>query len=98
MKDGLEVDRVDFFRLIEGQANLSAAALASSHKRLSEKVYTLLSHEWAIIENIEEKYIEVLKDLEPGNGVIVLASLLMKFLVHKKETDLVDKLKVSWYK
>lgn len=82
-------------RLIEAQANLSAAALASADKKLSEKVYTLLAHEWSAIEDIEVIYVDNLTKLEVGNGAIILASLLTKYLVAIKRNDLVDQLKVS---
>lgn len=82
-------------RLIEAQANLSAAALAATDKKLSEKVYTLLAHEWTAINDIEVIYVDNLTKLELGNGVIILASLLSKYLVVTKRNDLVEQLKVS---
>ncbi|XP_012231678.1 stalled ribosome sensor GCN1 [Linepithema humile] len=80
-------------RLIEAQANLSAAALASTDKKLSEKVYTLLAREWTTIKDvygIELFYVANLTKLEIGNGVIILASLLTKYLVAMKRDDLVE--------
>lgn len=83
-------------KLIEAQANLSSAALASvDNKKLANKVYTLFAHEWAAIKNIEVIYMENLTKLELGNGVIILASLLMKYLVAAKRHDLVEQLKVN---
>lgn len=82
-------------KLIEAQANLSSAALASVDKKLANKVYTLFAHEWAAIKNIEVIYVENLTKLELGNGVIILASLLMKYLVAAKRHDLVEQLKVN---
>lgn len=82
-------------KLIEAQANLSAAALASADKKLSNKVYTLLAHEWTTIKDIEVTYLENLTKLEVGNGVIILASLLTQYLVATKRNDLVEQLKVS---
>lgn len=82
-------------KLIEAQANLSAAALASADKKLANKVYTLFAHEWSAINNIEVIYVENLTKLEVGNGVIILASLLTKYLVSTKRNDLVEQLKVS---
>lgn len=81
-------------KLIEAQANLSAAALASVNKKLANKVYTLLAHEWIAIVDIET-YAEHLTKLELGNGVIILASLLTRYLVATKRNDLVEQLKVS---
>lgn len=81
-------------KLIEAQANLSAAALASADKKLANKVYMLLAHEWEAIKDIEP-YVEHLIKLELGNGVIILASLLTKYLVATKKNDLVEHLKVS---
>jgi len=81
-------------KLIEAQANLSAAALASANKKLANKVYTLLAHEWVAIADIEI-YVGHLTKLELGNGVIILASLLTKYLVATKRNDLVEQLKVS---
>jgi len=81
-------------KLIEAQANLSAAALASANKKLANKVYTLLAHEWVAIADIEI-YVGHLTKLELGNGVIILASLLTKYLVTTKRNDLVEQLKVS---
>lgn len=82
-------------KLIEAQANLSAAALASADRKLANKVYALLAHEWTAIKNIEVIYVENLTKLELGNGVIILASLLTKYLVATKRNDLVEQLKVS---
>ncbi|GAB1860935.1 Translational activator GCN1 [Camponotus japonicus] len=82
-------------KLIEAQANLSSAALASVDKKLANKVYTLFAHEWAAIKNIEVIYVENLTKLELGNGVIILASLLMKYLVAAKRHDLVEQLKIN---
>ncbi|XP_011149210.1 eIF-2-alpha kinase activator GCN1 [Harpegnathos saltator] len=82
-------------KLIEAQANLSAAAVASNDERLSNKVYTLLAHEWTTIKNIEIIYVENLTKLEIGNGTIILASLLTKYLVASKRNDLVEQLKVN---
>lgn len=81
-------------KLIEAQANLSAAALASADKKLVNKVYTLLAHEWVAIADIEI-YVGHLTKLELGNGVIILASLLTRYLVATKRNDLVEQLKVS---
>lgn len=81
-------------KLIEAQANLSAAALASADKKLANKVYTLLAHEWVAIADIET-YAGHLTKLELGNGVIILASLLTRYLVSTKRNDLVEQLKVS---
>lgn len=83
-------------KLIEAQANLSAAALAAMDKKLTEKVYILLAHQWSSVKEIEIKYLETLTKLEVGNGVIVLASLLTRYLVHTKKSELVGKLKVSF--
>lgn len=80
-------------RLIEAQANLSAAALASADKKLTNKVYMLLAHEWTIATGIEVIYVENLRKLELGNGVIILASLLTRYLVIKRD-DLIERLKV----
>ncbi|KAM0733122.1 Stalled ribosome sensor GCN1 [Formica fusca] len=82
-------------KLIEAQANLSAAALASADKKLANKVYTLFAHEWTAIKNIEVNYVENLTKLEVGNGVIILASLLTKYLVSTKRNDLVEQLKTN---
>jgi hypothetical protein len=90
-----ELDTQILLRLIEAQANLSAAALASTDKRLSEKVYTLLAREWTAVKDIEVIYVDNLTKLELGNGVIILASLLTKYLVATKRNDLVEQLKVS---
>ncbi|XP_011647093.1 eIF-2-alpha kinase activator GCN1 [Pogonomyrmex barbatus] len=81
-------------KLIEAQANLSAAALASADKKLTNKVYTLLAHEWVAIANIET-YAGHLTKLELGNGVIILASLLTRYLVTTKRSDLVEQLKTN---
>ncbi|KAF7417549.1 hypothetical protein HZH68_000202 [Vespula germanica] len=80
-------------KLIEAQANLSAASLASTDKKLSDKTYTLLAHEWSSVKDIEIKYVETLVKLEIGNGVIVLASLLTKYLVNTKKGELIEQLK-----
>ena len=80
-------------KLIEAQANLSAATLASADKKLANKVYTLLAHEWKAIIDIEP-YVTHLIKLELGNGIIILASLLTKYLVATKKSDLVEHLKV----
>lgn len=99
-------------KLIEAQANLSAAALASADKKLANKMYTLLAYEWSAIKvfqviyventyewsaikDIEVIYVENLTKLELGNGVIILASLLTKYLVATKRNDLVEQLKVN---
>ncbi|CAL7933790.1 unnamed protein product [Xylocopa violacea] len=82
-------------KLIEAQANLSAAALASMDKKLTEKVYVLLAHQWSNVKDIEIVYLETLTKLEVGNGVIVLASLLTKYLVNTKKSELVVKLKTN---
>ncbi|KMQ96025.1 translational activator gcn1 [Lasius niger] len=82
-------------KLIEAQANLSAAALASADRKLANKVYALLAHEWTAIKNIEVIYVENLTKLELGNGVIILASLLTKYLVATKRNDLVEQLKTN---
>lgn len=84
-------------KLIEAQANLSAAALASMDKKLTNKVYVLLAHQWSSVEDIDIVYLETLTKLETGNGVIVLASLLTMYLVDAKKSDLVVKLKVNLY-
>lgn len=81
-------------KLIEAQANLSAAAVASADEKLSNKVYTLLAHEWTVMKDIEIIYVENLTKLEIGNGTIILASLLTKYLVVSKRNDLVEQLKV----
>lgn len=86
---------IELPKLIEAQANLSAAALAPMNKKLAEKVYVLLAYEWSSVENIEIIYLDTLTKLEVGNGVIVLASLLTKYLVSTKKSDLVGKLKVN---
>lgn len=91
---GLDTTQI-FPKLIEAQANLSAAALASTDKKLANKVYTLLAHEWTTIKDMEIIYMENLTKLEVGNGVIILASLLTKYLVASKRNDLVEQLKVS---
>ncbi|XP_051176736.1 eIF-2-alpha kinase activator GCN1 [Leptopilina boulardi] len=80
-------------KLIEAQANLSAAAIASGDKKLSRKVYTLVVNQWNVVNGIHEKYVENLSTLEASNGVIVLASLLMKYLVDTKQDEMVEKLK-----
>ncbi|XP_034188694.1 lethal (3) 80Fj [Osmia lignaria lignaria] len=82
-------------KLIEAQANLSAAALAAMDKKLTEKVYILLAHQWSSVKEIEIEYLETLTKLEVGNGVIVLASLLTRYLVNTKKSELVGKLKVE---
>lgn len=82
-------------KLIEAQANLSAAALASMDKKLTEKVYVLLAHEWSSVKDIDIEYLETLTKLEVENGVIVLASLLTKYLVTAKKNELVAKLKTN---
>ena len=84
-------------KLIEAQANLSAAALASMDKKLTNKVYVLLAHQWSSVKDIDIVYLETLTKLEAGNGVIVLASLLTMYLVNAKKSDLVVKLKVNLY-
>lgn len=84
-------------KLIEAQANLSAAAVASMDKKLMEKVYILLANQWSSVTDIDIVYLETLTKLEVGNGVIVLASLLTKYLVSAKKIDLVGKLKVNVY-
>lgn len=73
---------------------MSAAALASMDKKLTEKVYVLLAHQWSKIKDIDIEYLETLTKLEVENGVIVLASLLTKYLVTAKKSELVAKLKV----
>ncbi|XP_024940665.1 eIF-2-alpha kinase activator GCN1 isoform X2 [Cephus cinctus] len=95
INNGSKESWLELPKLIEAQTNLSAAALASAEKKLSEKVYTLFTHEWKLVPAIEEKYIEVLMKLEASNGVIVLASLLTRYLVETKKDDLIDKLKPS---
>jgi len=82
-------------KLIEAQANLSAAALASTDKKLANKVYTLLAYEWTTIKDIEIIYMQNLTKLEIGNGVVILASLLTRYLVTTKKNDLVEQLKVN---
>ncbi|XP_043511247.1 eIF-2-alpha kinase activator GCN1 [Frieseomelitta varia] len=82
-------------KLIEAQANLSAAALASMDKKLTNKVYVLLAHQWSSVKDIDIVYLETLTKLEAGNGVIVLASLLTMYLVDAKKSDLVVKLKTN---
>ncbi|XP_033358048.1 eIF-2-alpha kinase activator GCN1 [Bombus vosnesenskii] len=82
-------------KLIEAQANLSAAALASMDKKLTQKVYVLLAHQWLSVKDIDIVYLETLTKLEVGNGVIVLASLLTKYLVNAKKSELVVKLKTN---
>lgn len=63
--------------------------------KLADKVYTLLAYQWHIsMKDIETSYVETLAKLEVGNGVIVLASLLTKYLVNTKKSELVGKLKV----
>ncbi|KAI4488580.1 hypothetical protein M0802_011470 [Mischocyttarus mexicanus] len=83
----------DLAKLIEAQANLSAASLASMDKKMSYKTYALLAHEWSSVKDIEIKYVETLVKLEIGNGVIVLASLLTKYLVNTKKSELIEQLK-----
>lgn len=91
-----EIDTTQILpKLIEAQANLSAAAVASADEKLSNKIYTLLAHEWTVIKNIEIIYVENLTKLEIGNGTIILASLLTKYLVASKRNDLVEQLKVK---
>lgn len=63
-------------------------------KKLTEKVYVLLAHEWSSVKDIDIEYLETLTKLEVENGVIVLASLLTKYLVTAKKNELVAKLKV----
>lgn len=75
---------------------MSAAALASMDKKLTEKVYVLLAHQWSKIKDIDIEYLETLTKLEVENGVIVLASLLTKYLVTAKKSELVAKLKVMF--
>jgi len=82
-------------KLIEAQANLSAAALASTDKKLTNKVYALLAYEWTTIKDIEVIYMQNLTKLEIGNGVVILASLLTRYLVTTKKDDLVEQLKVN---
>ena len=86
---------IELPKLIEAQANLSAAALAPMNKKLAEKVYVLLAYGWSSVENIEIVYLDTLTKLEVGNGVIVLASLLTRYLVSTKKSDLVGKLKTN---
>lgn len=81
-------------KLVEAQANLSSAAVASANKKLSRKVYTLLVHEWRMIKDIEVVYVENLMKLEIGNGAVILASLLIHYLVASKRNDLMEQLKV----
>ena len=92
---GPESDYSELPKLIEAQANLSAASLASGDSKLSRKVFSLLMNEWNAVSSIQEKYVENLSSLEASNGVIVLASLLMKYLVQSKQDELAEKLKVS---
>lgn len=63
-------------------------------KKLTEKVYVLLAHQWSSVKDIDIEYLETLTKLEIENGVIVLASLLTKYLVTAKKSELVAKLKV----
>ncbi|XP_076383364.1 lethal (3) 80Fj [Megalopta genalis] len=93
-KNNADID-IELPKLIEAQADLSAAALASMDTKLSRKVYALLAHQWSNIKDIETAYVETLAKFEVGNGVIVLASLLTKYLVIAKKSELVGKLKVN---
>ncbi|XP_017884303.1 eIF-2-alpha kinase activator GCN1 [Ceratina calcarata] len=86
---------VELPKLIEAQANLSAAALASMDKKLTEKVQDLLTNQWSHIADIEVIYLETLTKFEVGNGVIVLASLLTKYLVNAKKSELIIRLKAN---
>lgn len=88
---------IELPKLVEAQANLTAAALATMDKKLSEKVYVLLACQWSHVKSIETAYLEALVKLEVGNGIIVLASLLTKYLVNAKKSELVVKLKVNQY-
>lgn len=82
-------------KLIEAQASLTAAALACEDNKFSEKVYKLLIHGWKTVEGIDEKYVENLLKLEASGGLVVLASLLIKYLTETKKDSLADKLKVK---
>nr|XP_012138451.1 PREDICTED: translational activator GCN1 isoform X2 [Megachile rotundata] len=93
-KNNLDIN-AELPKLIEVQANLSAAALASMDKKLTEKVYILLAHQWSTVKDIDIIYLETLTKLEVGNGVIVLASLLARYLVNAKKSELIGKLKVD---
>ncbi|XP_012138450.2 lethal (3) 80Fj isoform X1 [Megachile rotundata] len=93
-KNNLDIN-AELPKLIEVQANLSAAALASMDKKLTEKVYILLAHQWSTVKDIDIIYLETLTKLEVGNGVIVLASLLTRYLVNAKKSELIGKLKVD---
>lgn len=93
---GPESNYSELPKLIEAQANLSASALASGDAKLSRKVLTLLVNQWNAVSGIQEKYVENLSSLEASSGVIVLSSLLMKYLVESKQDELAEKLKVSF--
>ncbi|CAD6206845.1 GSCOCG00010099001-RA-CDS, partial [Cotesia congregata] len=82
-------------KLIEAQASLSAAAVASANASLSKKVYSLLTQLWNSTKNSEKIYITNLSKMEPSNGVIVLSSLLIKHLVSQKKDELIDPFKNS---
>ncbi|XP_043262082.1 eIF-2-alpha kinase activator GCN1 [Colletes gigas] len=88
-------DIIELPKLVEVQANLSAAALATMDKKLAEKVYVLLAHQWSNVKDIETAYLDALIKLEVGNGIIILASLLTKYLVNAKKSELVGKLKAN---
>lgn len=82
-------------KLIEAQANLCTSAIAAADKKLNDKVYSLLSRLWKAPGNTHQKYIEILCKLEASNGVIVLASLLTKFLVSNDKANLIDTYKAK---
>ncbi|XP_012272971.1 eIF-2-alpha kinase activator GCN1 [Orussus abietinus] len=90
---GSEATQSELPKLIEAQANLSAAAIASGNKKLRDKVYSLLKHQWTVVEGLEDKYADMLTKMEAGNGVIVLTSLLIKHLVATDKCAQVEKLK-----
>ena len=85
-------------KLIEAQGYLSAAALASVDKKLNDKVYALLRCQWkhANVEGIDKKYADILSKQETSNGLVVIASLLTKYLVSINAINLVDTFKVRY--
>ncbi|XP_076236761.1 lethal (3) 80Fj [Calliopsis andreniformis] len=93
-KSNLDIN-TELPKLIEAQANLSAAASAPMDDKLTEKVYVLLAHQWSSIIDTETVYLDTLIKLEVGNGIIVLASLLTRYLVSAKKSESVTKLKTS---
>ncbi|XP_046621828.1 eIF-2-alpha kinase activator GCN1 isoform X1 [Neodiprion virginianus] len=92
---GSESCYAELSKLVEAQASLTAGALACGDKKLSEKVYRLLTHGWKTVKGIDEKYVDILLKAEVSTGLVVLASLLIKYLIHTKKDSLADKLKTN---